>query len=347
MATKKKRTGLGIAITAIGVALIVVGITQRFDFGGHDGSDAPPATTDAQIEKNRAAARNAATRMIYEGLLDEAEQVLNRLLELYPDDAEGHQLMAQVILGRAEPDAAAAYHHLTRSLEIDAKQAMVEFQAGVVAQSSLDQPVVAIGHFQRASVLEPADAKYALYLGQALLAADRLAEAERQLDRAIQLDATLADAYAMQAEIAARHGTFAESIVAVNRAIEHARPQKRVSFIVLKAALLRRAGEPEQGLRILLELTDPEQAIKEVVLEEVRCHEAMDNPAAAAEAWDRRLAADATDFDAAINAGMLYVKIADWKRARTCLVYAERLRPNSDETLKLANAIKDLRQTTR
>lgn len=345
MGRVNSQLGLMIVIAAVvvAVALVVFSIVRIDADGGGRGASAGGAAgidgLDADARAKRDAAHEAAAELIAKGNLRGAQVILTRLLEMYPDDAKSHQMIAQVMMGRTEPDYGAAYAHLTRSLALDPDQSAAEFAAGMAAHAGMDQPTVAVEHFQRAAALDPDDVQYALYYGQVLIAVERPQEAEAELRRALRLDATLGDAHAMLAELAGRRGSFDEALAAIGLALQHAPSDKEVSFTVLKASLLRRAGQAGDGLSVLAGLGSMERTRHDVVAEQVRCLEAMGDWHAAGEAWLVRLAVDPTDYTATIEAGLHFVRLGNRYRARDCLLMAERLRPERARTRELAEAV--------
>ena len=132
-------------------------------------------------------------------LIAEAEA----LLEQQPDVAPLHTLLAQMLLDRGQWERAQG--HIERSLELDPDQPQLQAMAGSVA-FNLRRLEQARRFYGNAAEFDPQDATFRVKLANALIEAGELDEAETVLDEALRLDATMHQAEAALADLAARRG---------------------------------------------------------------------------------------------------------------------------------------------
>ena len=321
MPEKTKRSWLAVIVAAavlLGVMGTAVWWVWSQNFGGQTSN-----TRDAETIEDLEKARYAARHYLRAAETPKARRIVERLLEQYPNDAEGRVLMAKVFMaeGKAEP----AYEQFQRSLEIDGRRHEVQFNAGLLA-AELDKLRQARQHYNQAVVLDPGNAKYRMYLAQLLMKLDDLDAAQMQLLRARSLDGSLVHVYGMLGEIAARRGKLNMAIDQVNKALERIEDNepRRVTYLLLKAQFLRRHNKPEAALRVLHEVPPKRQREPRVAEHWAATYLMMSEPAKAAIVWGDLFSIDPTNANAAAEAGLCFLRAGDRESARRYLGLARR-----------------------
>jgi tetratricopeptide (TPR) repeat protein len=269
------------------------------------------------------------------GKIGEALAITSRLVDRVPDDPRGHELHALVLIAasaehRLAGDFEAARRDLERAsaayeraIDLAPPSAGLHQSAGETAQA-VGRPEDALRHYESAKALAPGDPKHHLYAGLALIQLERLDEADAALAEATALDPDLAVAHASRATVAARQRRDADALVHVReaRAIDAADPSYRLQ----EAMVLRRLGDPRAGLELLVGLPEPQLAQEAFAAEIAACALELDRPAAAAAAWERCLAADPgapRAWRAALAAAEAHADADDLARARELLDLVE------------------------
>ncbi|MBI1371842.1 MAG: tetratricopeptide repeat protein [Phycisphaera sp.] len=315
----KRGTWAGVILAAILLAGAIAAAVWYRDHGivGDDG------LTNAQ-RREVTEALDAAGDYIRHDKIPKARLILMKLVEMYPEHAEANHLMAQVELAENKP--VLAYGHLQKSLEIDPNRAEPQFSAGVLAQK-MNRYDDARAHFVKAAQLEPNNAKYPLYLGQLLLKAGKTGEAMVELNKAHKLDPTLPQVYGLMAQVAEQRGDNAEALQLVNKALEQLKPgdESYDAYMLLKALVLRKNGDPDTALAVLYALPAEKQAEPAVADHFAACYVAKGRYDLAAGVWATLYAAQPFNARAAAEAGLLYLRGGDVDRARRFYNISNRL----------------------
>lgn len=335
MSKPTKRSWMGVAAAAL-VLAAVVAVAGWYAWPTESTGDGADAYTEEQLEKHR----YAAEHYILSDEVPKARVILEKLLEHYPDDAEGRVLMAKVLM--AEGKVAEAYREIHRSLEEDGARDEVQFLGGVLAYKigELDR---ARYHYTQAAALAPGEAKYRLYLGQLLLKLDELDRAQTQLLKAHSMDSSLVQVYAMLAEISARRGKLNMALEQVNKALDQVKDEgdedRRVKYTLLKALYLRRHNEPEAALRALWDLPAERHHEPRVVEHIAASYLMMSEPAKAAVTWSGLFDEEPTNATAAAEAGLCFLRAGDKNSARRYLGLAKRIDANEAKVRALEKAM--------
>ncbi|MBI1367461.1 MAG: tetratricopeptide repeat protein [Planctomycetes bacterium] len=331
-AKQRRRAGVVVAMVLLAG---VIGGTWHYT-RGPEHTQASPSITDPVVRDKLEEAHTAAQHYIVSNEHAKARKILEAVLADYPNDAPSHVLLAQVLI--AEGKTQDAYDHVAEGLKYDEGNPEAHFLAGRLAQE-LDNLDKAKFHFTRASMLDPNQAKYPLYLGAVLLRQGDLDAAQLQLLRAQRIDTSLAVAYSMQAEIAARRGKIDMAIEEVNKAIDLSKDDaaKRLNYVLQKAQLLRRNNDPAAALSLLTSLDTADQQKGAVVEHIADCYQMMNQPAKAAAVWSELFALEPTNARAAGEAAWAYHRADDDRHARQYIDMALRIDPREAK----ANALRD------
>ena len=306
--------GIAVAVIFVGLALFIMGRPAKVNPG--------PNTTAVPNEPTVREQLDAASHYIVKGEFDSAKQILSRLILRHPENAESHLLMAKVLLAEHQP--ASAYGEVTESIQLNADQADARFFAGTLAYQ-LGKYQESADHYEAASKLDESDARYLMYLGQAL---KKLGERDRAHDmavNAIDRDPSLSDAYVLLAQLKGDRGELDQSIRLFNEAIDRVKHAgRKVTYIVQKAQFLREQGEAEAALSVLNGLEEAHQMISVSVREYARCYLAIGEPDKAAARWAELFTLFPKNAEAAAEAGRCFLKAGNQDKAKLYGQFARR-----------------------
>lgn len=282
-----------------------------------------------------------------------AEAVLVRLIEVAPQTYRAHELYAQVLYRRAAEaqargDEAAsrdlvgrAYEQYREALEHcpeddPALAAGLQQSAGEFA-SVAGRRADALGHFQAAGQLDPANPKPPLYEAQMLLLLERYAEAEVALRRSLMLDPNEPFAHASLASVAQATGDC-------ERALAHMDEARRIdpaglALRVQESRIRRRCGDPRGALQILVALSAQTRAQESLAAEIAAGWRALGEPAQAAAAWEHRLGVHPGAWPAALEAARAHLAAGDPERAWVLWQEAKAAAPRAPEVTALGDEI--------
>lgn len=219
---------------------------------------------------------------------------------------------------RSREDSADAYGQLVAALDIGPRTADIEFRAGLLA-SEAQMPRKAIEHFQAARSAAPNHAEYAVYLAQAQLATNQASAAKASLVAAVNIDPDSAIAW----------GTLAEIFLRENKpdlAIENIRKARRIQpdltlWRLVEARALKRRGDAEEAIQLLIALPAPEQRDGPVLSLLAECFAYLGRPRDAADRYGAASDVRPRDAALALEAARWYQRVDDIEKART---YADR-----------------------
>lgn len=327
-----------VAVAAVGVFLATRPTTPA---GAKTGG---PATWDAETRRYVAEQHALAEQHANRGRVLEAQSVLSQLVGRYPADHAGHAMLGKMHM--ALDQWAPAYKALTRSLELEPKQPEVEFAAGTVAEL-LDQDAEALGHYKRAAELDARDSRFPLRVANAALKVKAHDDARLYALRALEMDDTISQGYAILAEVAARRNEIDSALDRYDKALARTDPRtersKLVSYTLRKAQLLRRkpgARGREEALNLLLALPEAKANTHAHVAEALaQTYLSLNRKREAAEAWAAWCADNPLDAKAAANAGLCYHRAGDLDRARQWHTRAAKLAAHLPEVQALGKAL--------
>jgi Tfp pilus assembly protein PilF len=257
-----------------------------------------------------------------------ARQIIRELLERYPGDYEGHNLLARTFM--AEQRWQVAYDAFVRSLSIKSDQPDSQSVAGVIAEKHLRKLEAARDHYRVAARLAPDNPKHALYLANVCVKLNDLDTARMAALEALKLDESIAQAHVILANVAARQGKLPMAIESIERARAMTQPGDRLylAYLLRHAEFLRRSGPTggEQALAMLTNL-DPAYRNQRAATEQLALtHRSLAQFEQAALVWGQWFSSHPTDVAAAAEAGLALAKAGKIDDARVYLKRAQTLK---------------------
>lgn len=171
------------------------------------------------------------------GRSDEALRAYEQALSEAPEDLDLKLRVACARAGAGQGEPALGL--LAPLLEARPTSAEVNFCQGLAMLNENDSLPDARRYLERAVARDPSRAKYHLYAGWAALEMGDLIAASVSLDKAVELDQTLADAYWKRGELRVKQRAVRDALDDLNRALElspsrvEAHAQKAVAFMEL------------------------------------------------------------------------------------------------------------------
>ncbi len=276
-------------------------------------SSTPVQQENAALSQDRIdAALVAAEKYIDGGDVSKAQAILETLLEQAPNEAGAHELMARIIISRADAELqrgrreeaiarfVEAYGHYRLILEHSPPHAGMAQSAGRVALSA-GLHAEALEHFRAAGETDPLDPTHALLEANLLLQMNRLEEARQAIDRARKILPDEPYAMATDAMILKEEGKSDDALALIAEARDLAGPADELAMRVMEAKLRRQAGDPQRALDMLLPLSPDERAQEAVAYEIAESAAALGNHADAIAAWAHRFGMT-QDWRAALRA---------------------------------------------
>lgn len=175
----------------------------------------------------------------------------------------------------------------------------------------------ALGHFQAASGLDPANPRHPLYEAQMFLRLGRAAEAREAIARVLDLDPAQPFAHATLAAADVDGGDCAGALAHIEEA--RRREPRDLALRIHEASIRRRCRQARQALELLAGLDEATRAQEMVTAEIAECWRALGEPASAAAAWELRYRHDPRDpsaWRAAARAADLHREAGDGDAAR-------------------------------
>lgn len=328
------------AVCGLTAALIVGGVLVARSFvearpsppAGASGAGGSPATTGGAGRGAEAIEAAIEAAAVYSSRREyaQAEAILRRAVEEHPRDQPLRLELARALV--AQQKFAQAYPEYEAALALDrgstpddpagipggneaasndagrAKRLLgnpdLHFEAGTIASKAglLDR---AEEHYSMAQSGNPADPRFALFLGMVQLRLNKLDAAQASLVRCVTLDRSQAVAWGTLAELALMHNDAAQAIrqIEIARSIDAAAPKWR---IVHAKALKRRhdPGDVEHAAQLLLGMDRSELLRPEAVQTLAECYGLLSRPGDAASLYDEACRANSTSGELALAAAM-------------------------------------------
>ncbi len=308
--------GLGVAGWAVWTALSGPTPATAEEHPG-DGSSGGPGLAPPDTFEVIVRAANEHARM---GNASAAERVLTEGVAQYPDDQQLRVELAELLVNAGRTRA--AYDQMVAALAIGPRTAELEFQSGTIA-GAIDETDLAIEHFAAAQSANPGEPAYALYLATAQTSAGDLDAARANLVRVTVLDPGNAVAWGQLAQLALRNNEPAI-------AMQHARKARDAdpdepAWRLIEARAMKRAGEPEQALGVLLGLDADVLVQPEYAKAAAETLGMLGRTDEAAELYERAHAADTRNPQVAFDAALWAERAGDPARALELARYAQRL----------------------
>lgn len=195
---------------------------------------------------------DAATQYLEKGNTEQAIVHLKRALELDPDSAPTHMMLARVFWQTGEYEL--CEEHFKRALSIDGKfsRARNNYAAFLYERGRIDDAIHQL-QLVVADTLYEKRADAFTNLGKAYVKKGRMAEAEEAFDRALKMDARQANAAYELAELNFGRGDNARAAAYYQRfRASNARQSPR--SLLLGIRLARASGDPNAEASYVLQL---------------------------------------------------------------------------------------------
>ena len=281
---------------------------------GGDAEPAPPSPTagTALSAADRDASLNAIERWLAAGRADNAETVARSLAGRLPDDPVVDAALGRTLLMRSGEIREAFGEAAASAIAADAAIALerAEDRGQVDAETRRNLGLALEGAGRLDDAIEayrrvgPADPVARLYLGLALLRADRPEQAAEILEPLARTRPDDAFVLAALAETGFRSGDIETAFEQLDAAIRLAPDEPGIR--IRRAALLRRAGRFRLAVESLAALPPDVRERRDVVQELTAGWLALDRPGDAGDAWAARARRAPEDLPAAIEAARCF-----------------------------------------
>ena len=313
-------------VVALVLVLIGIGVALWFT----NGAPSPSAGPQAAMEQVQDLGQRFQSATQHRRDLRPFAQEARELIEQHPDSAPARLLYAQVLL--AMEQVGQALPQLEKSLELDPHQPEVHVLAGSMAMQmgDLDQ---AVEHYRQAVQQQPNESQPRLHLANARLKQQEYDRARNVLLTVLEQDASLHKAHALLADVYAAQGELELATDQVRRALElvdEDEPAVRTAYIHKRARLLLRANRPTDAEMVLYDL--PREQLLQPPTAEIMGQALLmqDRPLDAAIHYQRVLATDPQNADAAAKAARWYLRAGRQDLAQPMIQQLQRLDPTHD-----------------
>lgn len=264
--------------------------------------------------------------------MEKAEAVLAQGIARFAGDQELRVVYAQLLMQQKRP--AEAYDQYVAALAIGPRTRELEFVAGTMASES-GQPQRAIEHYAAAQAADPTNATYALYLAQVQRKAGELQAAKANLLMAANLKPDDATAWGTLGDIAVQENNL-------EIALQHVRKARQLqpdaaAWRVIEARALKRKGDPQTALIVLLAISDAERRHVPILRLVAECYGMLDRSADAARTYAEGSDDNPQDKDLAYEAGVWFARAEQKEKAREYATRAFRL--GHEHAMKLLERI--------
>lgn len=181
-----------------------------------------------------------------QGRFPEAIEVVERWVELCPNQVNPLHELASLYTRSGKSDAAVATLHRTVSINPASAPTHFALSQALEAQGSLDAAILAV---RQAIEITPADIYFRLRLGRLLIQCKELTEAEQVLRQVIEMDEGLAAAHERLSHVLELQGRAGPALEAARRALQLA-PEGKSVYLQL-GLLLTKSGDLAEAESIL------------------------------------------------------------------------------------------------
>lgn len=245
-----------------------------------------------------------------------AEAILKQAIAEHADEQRLYIQYAEVLT--AQKKLPAAYDQYVKALAVGPRDAGLELAAGTLA-SMTNQLEHAVEHYSAAQTANKTDYRAPLFLAQVLLKLDRVDEAKKNLLLAAELKPEAAVAWGTLADLAMRENKPSVALNYIARAREL--EPNVTTWRVVHARALKRQGESEQALQLLIGLNEAQKREKGVMPLIAECLGALSRPMDAAEMYAAASTSEPSRGDWAMEAALWYERAKEPKRG---VPFAER-----------------------
>jgi tetratricopeptide (TPR) repeat protein len=295
-----------------------------------DRSEDQPASDSSALSESGERQFERAHQFLGSGQTDEAIHIATELTTSASGDWRSHELLARSYMQRAlalkkegliEPFSAAlgkAVDGYGRALPLSGEIGGLYRSAADAAQMH-GQTELAISWYEQSIEIDPDDPRSPLRLAQVIFESHP-AEARALLNRVVQLNTSIPEAYASLSLLDATQGNIASARSHMKHAVEMATDVAAIRIV--QARMHRMLGEPQRGAEILFALPPADRAMESTATELARCWGAIGQHARAADAWAACYQSLAHRSDAwrfAIEAAKSSLRAGDQPRAASFL----------------------------
>lgn len=286
---------------------------------------------------DRDASLDAIERWLAAGRADNAESIARMLAIRLPDDPMVAATLGQVLLMRSADLREIAGEAAASAISAEAAgMLLVAEQGGRTDPMTLRSLGLAL---ERSGQLDPAieayrraaegeDALARLYLGLALLQADRGHESVNLLKKLSTDRPDDAFVRAALAEARFRTGDTPGAFADLDEAVRLAPDE--LGIRLRRASLLRRTGNPRMAIESLVAIPEADRTRRMVVEELAASWDSIQRPASAAEVWASRARSVPADVPAALMAAACFAEAGRPADAEAWLRIAEETSPDDD-----------------
>ncbi|MBY0261805.1 MAG: hypothetical protein K2Q20_05650 [Phycisphaerales bacterium] len=299
----KGRKALLASLSGMAAGLVIVAIMVGKSIVGSTPTGVSAAQPRAGVAESVEAGLEAASTYMRQKQFAEASAILGKLSERSPTDQAVRVAFAQSLLG--EQKFAPAYEQYEAAIALMGMPAMkpsagadsaasagavvrnpvgaqLHFEAGTCANMA-GKPERAVEHYWMAQVLDPAEARYPLFLGMMQIKTGDTQAANASLLRAAKLKPDLAEAWGTMAELAVQQNRLglAEQHLQKARLLQ----PEVARWRIVEARVANRQGKPEQAAQLMLALDEKTRNSKEVLSLLGESFGLLGRPEDAAKAW--------------------------------------------------------------
>jgi len=259
------------------------------------------------------AAISAARAYIDSDQAGAAETILRKAVERLPANQQMHFLLGEALLSQARPEEAYAYYD--QGILIGPDHPEYRHAAATIA-ATIGRYDDAELHYRAAQRLEPANPKFPLYLAQVQRKRGDADGARASLMMATKIDPDLAIAWGTLAAIAMDEGRLEMAEHYLERALSL--EPDRSEWRVMRARILRRQNQPQEGATVLLALPEPVRASDKGVIQELAtCYGMLSRPKDAADLYTAAVAKFPEDPELPYQAALWLDRAGERERAMT------------------------------
>lgn len=306
---------IGLVVGAM-VSVVLIFFAVKTLIGGEAGAEQASqetahAETRAGEDAPKQAPKNAPIQTIEQVLesvqvyvsaqeFEPAVAILREAIGRYPMDADLRFAFGGLLM--VTQDFEQAYEQYAAGLEYDeGVNPEMQFTAGTLA-NTIEQPEMALRHYQIAMEGDPKNADYPLYLANIQFKLNQLEKAKASLAIAARLAPDRAMVYATWAKIALRQNklSIAKTQVQKTRELEPYAPE----WMILEANIQKRDGDPERAIELLSALPQSAMEDPEAVRLLAESYGMIGQPAEAASRMVDYATANSEDAKAAFDAAV-------------------------------------------
>ena len=309
-------------------------------------SQSTPKTTSTVSREDIEISLEAADKYFNTGELEKAEAILAVLISKAPGVARAREQYGMVHLAfamaaRKQGDMAEAerrnqmaHKAYQEAIGLDESSGGLQQSAGEIAHMTghID---IALKCYLRAAELEPANPRPPLYAAQIYLIREHYDEAEKLLRRVIAIDGDLAIAHASIASVFLERNQGGKALASIKRAREL--DPDDLGIRSRHALILRRTGNPQQAVELLVALPEKVRAQEYITAEIAAGYEQLGKYRMAAQAWAYCFNTNQTlenPWRVAVKAGLLLLRSGDRKEAEMWLDEVKRMAPEAPEVIE-------------